>query len=367
MENSLSLKWNEFQSCAANSFKQLRKLNEFHDVTLVCDDYKQMSAHKLILSSCSTYFKTVLSQTNHPNPMICLDGISSQELNNILDYIYNGEVLIGQDDIDQFLKIAAKLKLEGLSIKASIKNYGALVTDNEKPSFSNEYECIEEEDVKDHETKRIILPSKIKKTLTVDLKKRKNIITSSQKFYSASDASEEKYKKFGDLFIDNEMEDKPPISNENECIATEDVEDQETRQVHPYEKRGKKISIVPLKEEHNTSVSNESECIVKENEEDLEGKYILPNLKRKKMVVSSQKFYNLKDINEGISKYMSSVTLDIGCRGYVCGVCAKILNNKSHLLDHVEVHFDGIELTCEYCGKVFGGRASLRNHACRMK
>ena len=168
MENSFSLKWNGFQSCAANSFMQLRKFNEFNDVTLVCDDYKQMSAHKLILSSCSTYFKTVLSQTNHPNPMICLDGISSQELNNILDYIYNGEVLIGQDDMDQFLKIAARLKLEGLSgFSALVMNNEALVTDNEKPSVSNEYECIEQED---YQEINHILSSKIRKPLNVDLK-----------------------------------------------------------------------------------------------------------------------------------------------------------------------------------------------------
>ena len=35
-------------------------------------------------------------------------------MNNILDYIYNGEVQIYQEDLDRFLTIAQRLKLQGL-------------------------------------------------------------------------------------------------------------------------------------------------------------------------------------------------------------------------------------------------------------
>ena len=41
-------------------------------------------------------------------------SISSTELNDILDYVYHGEVNINQEDLDRFLKIADRLKLEGL-------------------------------------------------------------------------------------------------------------------------------------------------------------------------------------------------------------------------------------------------------------
>ena len=373
MENSISLKWNKFQSCAANSFKQLRKFHEFDDVTLVCDDYSQMSAHKLILSSCSTYFKTILSQTNHPNPMICFDGISSQELNNILDYIYNGEVLIGQDDMDQFLKIAARLKLEGLSgSSALVMNNEALVTDNEKPSVSNEYECIEQED---YQEINHILSSKIRKPLNVDLKKGKKNIISSQKFDSGKDNNEEKNKKHGNLFMNmnNLEEDKSSISNEyDECIPQEDEGDQDIRQVKPYERRSKDISIVALKEEYedNTSVSNEVEFRVKKDDEDLERKHMMPSRrkggKNKRIIFSSQKLFSLEDINEEIHKYMSSI-MDNGRTKYVCEICTKLLNDIGKAREHVEVHFEGIELTCDTCDQLFGGRATLRRHNCSIK
>ena len=47
--------------------------------------------------------------------MLCLDGISSGELNNILDYIYKGELLISESNLNNFLRIAAKLKCFGLN------------------------------------------------------------------------------------------------------------------------------------------------------------------------------------------------------------------------------------------------------------
>ena len=38
-----------------------------------------------------------------------------QDIQNILDFIYNGELKIHQEDIDRFLVIAQRLKLDGLN------------------------------------------------------------------------------------------------------------------------------------------------------------------------------------------------------------------------------------------------------------
>ena len=46
--------------------------------------------------------------------MICLDGLNSEDLRNILDYVYEGEVKVLQEDLDRCLNIAQRLKLEGL-------------------------------------------------------------------------------------------------------------------------------------------------------------------------------------------------------------------------------------------------------------
>ena len=116
MSEKFCLKWNDFHSKVSKSFGLFRNEDYLHDVTLVSDDHKQLSAHKLVLSACSEYFKDIFKNNSKPNvhPLVCLEGVSSEDLKNIMDYIYNGEVQLYQDKLDNFLSIAQRLKLEGL-------------------------------------------------------------------------------------------------------------------------------------------------------------------------------------------------------------------------------------------------------------
>ena len=114
MTEKFFLKWNDFQSNVTTAFSQFRTNTVYQDVTLVSDDHQQISAHRVVLSACSGYFNRVLTQITNSHPFLCLDGINSFDLNNVLDYIYNGELQIFQEDLDRFLQIAQKLQLEGL-------------------------------------------------------------------------------------------------------------------------------------------------------------------------------------------------------------------------------------------------------------
>ena len=109
-----TLMWKDFQSSVAESFRLLRHEKDYFGVTLVSDDQIQISAHKLILSACSSFFKTILKQNSHAHPLIYITSVSSADLGCILDYIYNGEVAIYQDQLDSFLDLAKKFKVEGL-------------------------------------------------------------------------------------------------------------------------------------------------------------------------------------------------------------------------------------------------------------
>ena len=108
------LKWNDFQTTVSKSFGLLRKDKDFFDVTLVSDDQVQIPAHKLVLSVCSSFFKTILKQNPHSHPLIYITGISSINLGFIMDYIYHGEVQIYQEQLDAFLDSAQRLKVAGL-------------------------------------------------------------------------------------------------------------------------------------------------------------------------------------------------------------------------------------------------------------
>ena len=110
-----SLKWNDYQSNLSKTFSLLRYKEDFCDVTLVGNDFKQVTAHKVILASCSEYFNKILNNNSkHSHPVLCMEGIDFKDIQNVLDYIYNGEIKIYQEDIERFFTIAQKLKLEGI-------------------------------------------------------------------------------------------------------------------------------------------------------------------------------------------------------------------------------------------------------------
>lgn len=115
-----SLKWNDFQSNVSRTFIDLRRQSSLIDVTLVGSDQKQVRAHRLVLSACSDFFKNIFDNINtQSNLVLYLDGVSSDELSLILDYVYQGEVQIYQDKLDRFLEISEKYQVDGLNVNDS--------------------------------------------------------------------------------------------------------------------------------------------------------------------------------------------------------------------------------------------------------
>ena len=114
MSGNFFLKWNDFQSKVSQSFDVLRREEDFFDVTLVSEDETQIPAHKLVLSASSDFFKNILRRNTHSHPLLYLSGVDSVSLGSILDFIYQGEVQIYQNGINQFMEAAKKLKIEGL-------------------------------------------------------------------------------------------------------------------------------------------------------------------------------------------------------------------------------------------------------------
>ena len=55
-----SLKWNDFTVNVASTFRDLHARQDFVDVTLACADGSTLEAHKVVLSSVSSYFRDIL-------------------------------------------------------------------------------------------------------------------------------------------------------------------------------------------------------------------------------------------------------------------------------------------------------------------
>ena len=108
------LQWNDFQQNIATSFGELRSVPEFSDVTLVCED-QHIEAHRIILTACSPFFRSMLNKSKHSHPLIYMSKVNAKDLTSILDFIYFGEASIFEEDLDGFLSLAEELQLKGLT------------------------------------------------------------------------------------------------------------------------------------------------------------------------------------------------------------------------------------------------------------
>ena len=111
----LCLQWNDFKENITFSFKALRDDKDFTDVTLACEDGQNIEVQKTVLASTSPFFMELLKRHKHSQPLIYMRGIKSNLLVAIIDFLYQGEANVLQDDLDSFLALAEEFKLRGLT------------------------------------------------------------------------------------------------------------------------------------------------------------------------------------------------------------------------------------------------------------
>ena len=142
-----SVSWDDFQLNVSKSFSVLRKEQDFFDVTLVSEDDVFVKAHKVVLSASSEFFKNILRKVDHSNnPMIYLSGIGSTQLSEIINYIYEGEAQLFQDDLESFLSAGQKLRIGGLI------NMNSMTENHETEKVSEDIIQIKEEEIEEIET-----------------------------------------------------------------------------------------------------------------------------------------------------------------------------------------------------------------------
>jgi len=116
------LRWNDFERNISSAFRDIRDEKEFFDVTIACED-EQLQAHKVILSACSPFFRSVLRR-NQPasqqgSLVLYLKGVTYRDMESVLNFMYHGEVNVAQDDLNSFLAVAEELRVKGLTQSTS--------------------------------------------------------------------------------------------------------------------------------------------------------------------------------------------------------------------------------------------------------
>lgn len=130
------LRWKYHHSNLQTMFSQLLDRGCFCDVTLACDG-QTLKAHRVVLSACSTYFDSILTNCNsEKDPIIILKDVKFMDIKYLVEFMYKGEINVEhvsspldlverwlwwwldgsfQNNLASLLKTAEELRIKGLA------------------------------------------------------------------------------------------------------------------------------------------------------------------------------------------------------------------------------------------------------------
>ena len=100
-----------------SSAEQLCRGETLTDVILSCGG-REFSAHRLVLSVCSSYFHGLFSQrrsTLAQESIVYLKDVDPRHMELLLSYMYRGEINVQESDLYALLTTAKGLQIRGLT------------------------------------------------------------------------------------------------------------------------------------------------------------------------------------------------------------------------------------------------------------
>jgi len=366
------LKWNEYESNVSATFKELRDDHDFADVTLASDEGGlQMEVHKIVLAASSPFFSTLLRKNKNEDrhPMIFLKGVKPKELKSVVDFMYNGEVNVFQEDLKEFLIMAEELQLRGLRQDGenSKEQSCSESNDNEKVTY--------DESGNDGDNEIIINPED-NKDIDEDMDDIAEIDESFSEngndrvMVEESDNIEEMIEammvRVGAEWTCAICGKKAGKYKNNLRKHVEIVHvDQKGK---PCKFCGKAYKSRPNLYAHLRRCQQAHQF--QSNPDDHTNLAFVPHEETEgdnsygQMVAMDSLELDVSIDPEVEAKIESLMTRVEG--DWVCGACGKSSGNlKSNLRKHVEaIHMDNLILPCHNCGRTFGSRNALQCHQC---
>jgi len=303
MENQkFCLTWKDYNSHFCKEFGEFRKQEDFFDVTLACEE-NSVTAHKIVLSAASEFFKTILRKHKHEHPLIYLTEVKFRDLQSILDFIYTGETEVAERDLESLLATATRFKVKGL-------------TDSTSPGEGPES-----------------VKKKLKTELIVDEKKCKMITTSPPMKTTITPVYHEGTVIKSEVDSDNNMRavrSTEPIDISSFLSPEEQQQFESEAVVHPSGYPRTVSNVIDAGSVSQDYLSNKTELDRQCNE----------------LMVSS---------------YDSSV----GKTVWQCAQCHYSSKLRYTVKEHVETHISGFSHQCPLCEKTCNTRNALRVHTIR--
>lgn len=92
-----NVRWDNHQSNLQTMFSWQLEQERFLDITLASQDGQTIKAHRAVLCAASGYFDTVLTNTTvGKETLVILKDINFDEIKQIIDFVYHGEISVEQ-------------------------------------------------------------------------------------------------------------------------------------------------------------------------------------------------------------------------------------------------------------------------------
>ncbi|XP_011299559.1 protein tramtrack, alpha isoform isoform X4 [Fopius arisanus] len=358
-----SLRWNNYLKHITCAFDTLRSDEDLVDVTLSCEG-KRIRAHKMLLSACSTYFRDLFKENPCQHPVIIFRNVKFDDLAALVDFMYQGEVNVVQEQLASFLTTAELLAVQGLT-----------------DGTGKDSESIAEEDVEIPNEPEVQLQNVSGKPM---VNNKGNKSPSSPLPYHAVDVNPDtpptKRRKFRDT---TSNADKSSASSSS---ATKDIDDKATEQA--VTSGGDPIEIIPLMpnlklempeylEQDGSSCSYEEQS-TGDGSNKLDD--TLSNADDDRKPDISQTFYTNQSGSDASDPKSSTDLGHLLSKPSTSGErlsqdSAQESNTESclrpsHLITHGyerrrpprHLHEDGTRWVCDVCGKIYTRGDSLAHH-----
>ena len=139
MGENFKLRWNDHHSIFFSTAEALCQGDHLTDVTLSCGK-REFSAHKLVLSVCSTYFNELFTPKSNKNrpangaAIVYLKDVDAHHMELLLNFMYRGEINVEEDELMDLIATARGLSIRGLSDSDEDSNEQELKNTNENSS-----------------------------------------------------------------------------------------------------------------------------------------------------------------------------------------------------------------------------------------
>ncbi|XP_064091989.1 zinc finger protein 358-like isoform X9 [Macrobrachium nipponense] len=130
-DGMLALSWNNHSTTFSHMLSQIRQKDRYTDATVACEG-KFYHVHRMVLSTCSTYFEEMFELASAgKHPIVLLQDVRKYELEALLSYMYAGVVSVAQKDLSRLIKIAELLQIKGLAVPDELPSEKKISTSNQ--------------------------------------------------------------------------------------------------------------------------------------------------------------------------------------------------------------------------------------------